>query len=135
MRKIILIPLCLIFLISFSDCANKNNAPQLTPAAVTAYNKTQFSDAIGSLQLAAENATTTIDTKTNKPLLKVNTARIIVQFCVGANKTLAASDTGWLASIQAAYQDAKSQLSPSELITFGPYLDTFEIVLSAVTGS
>ena len=48
----------LISLLSSSllGCATTQNAPNLTPLAVTQYNLTQLVDAIGILQTSAENA-------------------------------------------------------------------------------
>lgn len=128
MKKLLLIPLLLI-LSSCASTATTANTPQLTPTARTEYNLIPLVNAVGFLQTAAENATTTIDTKTNRPLLSVNTARKVVQFCVTTNQTLQQVPNGWYASINVAYQSLKSSLTPDELTKFGTYLSSFELVL------
>ena len=116
----------LAFLLSASaaSCATVSNAPALTPVARNAYNLTQLVDAIGILQTTAENSVP-------NNVLSVNTARIIVEFCVLANTTIGQVPNGWYATVKADYQVMKSQLSVEELKRFGLYLITFEVILNS----
>ena len=123
MKKLFLISL----LILSSACATTQNAPNLTPLAVTQYNLTQLVDAIGILQTSAENAVPA-------NILPVNTARLIVQFCVTANTTIGQVPNGWYVSVNTAYLNVKLQLTPNELIKFGPYLASFEVVFNTFKG-
>lgn len=123
--------LLLSILLATSACASNAtpaNTPQLTPTARTEHNLTPLVNAVGSLQTAAENATTTVDN--GKPLLSVNTARKIVQFCVATNQALQQVPNGWYSAINTAYQSLKSSLSADELLKFGSYLFSFELVLA-----
>lgn len=117
MRKLIL-----IILLS-SACATAQNAPNLTPVARNAYNLTQLVDAVGILQTTAENSVP-------NGVLKVNTARLIVQFCVTTNTTIQQIPNGWFYIVTAAYTNTKQQLTSDELNKFGPYLSTFETILN-----
>ena len=123
----------LIALLS-SACANTTNSPQLTPIARTEFNLTKVVDALGTLQLAAENATKTIDPKTNKSILSVNSARKIVQFTVAANTTIGQTPNGWYAIVSKAYNEAKNSLSADELVKFLPWMNSFELVLASFNG-
>lgn len=107
-----------------SNCATTQNAPNLTPAQINQYNLTTLVNAIGTLQTAAENAVPT-------NILKFNTARLIVQFTVGANTAIAASPNGWKATVGASYTYTKSQLTVDELNKFSIYLAAFETVLNS----
>ncbi len=122
MRKS-LIPVLLLSL-SLSSCATATNAPQLTPVARNAYNLTQLVDAIGILQTTAENSVP-------NGVLKLATARLIVQFCVDANTTIGAMPNNWYTVVKTAYGSIKSQLTPDELNKFGIYLATFETILNS----
>ena len=121
MRLNRLVPILL--LLSLSSCATATNAPNLTPLARNAYNLTQLVNSIGILQTAAENAVTA-------KILPVDGARLIVQFCVIANTAIGQTPNGWQATVLSAYQGTKAQLTPDELIKFGPYLTSFELVLN-----
>jgi hypothetical protein len=127
LKKLIIIGL----IIGLNGCANSTNAPQLTPVARTEFNLTKLVDALGALQLAAENASKTVDPKTNKTILSVNSARTIVQFTVVANTTIGQTPNGWYATVSTGYNAAKASLSIDELTKFQPYLNTFELVLAA----
>ena len=108
----------------FSGCATTTNSPNLTPVARNAYNLTQLVDAIGILQTSAEASVP------NK-VLPVNTARLIVQFCVAANTTIGQVPNGWVPVVKTAYATTKSQLTPDELNKFAGYLSAFEIILNS----
>jgi len=120
--------LLLALLLSTPACATSQNAPQLTPQARTDHNLTPVVDGIGALQLAAENATTTLDN--GKPILPVATARKIVQFCVDANTTLGTAGATWCATLGPAYRGMKHQLTTAEAQAMAPYFTTFEAVLA-----
>lgn len=105
------------------------NIPNLTPEAQHKYTLTQVIDAIGALQMAAENAVVTVDHAGNR-LLSFASARRIVQFCVDANTAIGNSPNGWYSTVKSTYDTAKSQLTPQELTQFGSYLTTFEMVLA-----
>ncbi len=123
MKRILQFSLLTSLLLS-SGCATANNAPTLTPIARNAYNLTQLVDAIGILQTTAENSVP-------NGVLKVNTARTIVQFCVAANTTIGATPNGWYATVKAAYTSMKASLTQDELSKFGIYLATFETILNS----
>ena len=126
MKKI----LVLILVIGLSGCAPKNIV--LTPVAQQAYTLDQVVNGVGTLQLAAENATITYDTN-GLPLLSVNTARLVVAFCVAANQAL--GSTGLVAGVKTAYTTLKGQFTSAELIKFGAALTIFEVVLNGFVGA
>lgn len=111
--------------IAVLSCATTQNAPPTyTPTTINQYNLTQLSNAIGTLQTAAENAVP-------KAILNINTARLIVQFCVGANTAIATSPNGWKATVNTSYTYMKSQLSPVDLMKFNLEFAAFELVLNS----
>jgi hypothetical protein len=127
MKKIILsLAVCLSILPGYS-CASKMPA-SYTPQTKKLYVLTDVVNGIGTLQLAAENAVPA-------GKLKVNSARIIVQFCVGANTAIGQSPNGWYNTVNIAYQYAKNQLTSDELNKFQVELAAFEIVLNSFAGS
>lgn len=108
-----------------NGCATSQNAPaSYTPDTIQKYNLTQLSNAIGTLQLAAENAVP-------KKILPLNTARLIVQFCVGANQAIVASPSGWKATVNSSYTYMKSQLTEADRTKFAVELTAFEVVLNS----
>lgn len=124
MKKLFLKIFLVLTFTNVGCLATPANSPNLTPVARNAYNLTQLVDAIGILQTTAENSVP-------NGVLKVNTARLIVQFCVTANTTIGASPNGWYSSVSVGYKVTKSQLSVDELARFKVYLDVFETILNS----
>lgn len=109
------------------NCAAKMPASYTTQTKKL-YVLTDVVNGIGTLQLAAENAVPA-------GKLKVNSARVIVQFCVGANTAIGQSPNGWYPTVNTAYQYAKNQLSAYELSRFQLELAAFELILNSFAGS
>jgi hypothetical protein len=97
-----------------------------TSQTKTLYVLTDVVNSIGTLQTAAENAVPA-------NILPQNTARNIVQFCVDANTTIGQVPNGWYAVVNTSYIKLKAKLTPSELVSFGPALAIFEVVLNSFT--
>lgn len=121
MKKLVFI---LILAASVVSCATQTSAPNLTPVARNAYNLTQLVNSIGILQTTAENSVP-------NNVLKLNTARSIVEFCVWANTTIGQTPNGWFATVKTGYTTMKNLLTQDELNKFGIYLTTFEVVLNS----
>lgn len=127
MKRFILAVALLSFSIVNINCVSK--APSsYTPQTKKLYVLTDVVNGVGVLQMAAENAVP-------QNILKVNSARIIVQFCVDANTSIGQAPNGWYAVVSTAYYRAKGQLSADELNKFGGYLAAFEVVLNSFSGS
>lgn len=108
-----------------SGCATSKNAPPTyTPTIINQYNLTQLSNSIGTLQTAAENAVP-------KGILPVNSARLIVQFCVGANIAISESPNGWKTTVNKSYTYLKSQLSVADQMKFSLEFTAFELVFNS----
>lgn len=92
--------LCLTLGLTFSGCAHPTFQ---SPTAQKAYTADQVVVRLNELQGAAIDA--------NKAgALDVDTTRVIVQFCVAGNRTLAAVPQGWPATIQAAWRGVKPNI-------------------------
>jgi hypothetical protein len=74
-----------------------------TPQGHAAYTADQIVLRVNELQNAAIQAQAT-------GALPTATARTIVEFCVSADKTLAATPSGWQATVGAAWAEAKTKL-------------------------
>lgn len=122
MKRLLLIPLLLVL----SSCASKMPT-SYTPQTKQLYVLTDVVDGLGTLQTAAENA---VPAK----ILKLSTARLIVQFTVAANTTIGQTPNGWYASVNAAYLQLKEDLPQSEIDNFQYAFDAFELVLNSFSG-
>jgi hypothetical protein len=126
MKKFILIPVICLSILGGATCASKM-PPSYTPQTKQLYILTDVVNGIGTLQVAAENA---VPAK----ILSVNSARVIVQFCVSANTTIGQTPNGWYTVVNTAYLQAKKQLTVDEQTKFSGYLIAFEIILNSFLG-
>ena len=115
----------LILLLTIS-CISKMPA-SYTPTTRQQYILTDVQNGIGTLQLAAENAVPA-------NILRLSTARLIVQFCVTANQTIIQTPNGWYATVNTAYQSLKKQIPQNDIDNFGYAFDAFELVLNSFSG-
>jgi hypothetical protein len=127
MKKFFSLFLVAIALTFSTNCTSKMPATY-TQQTKTLYVLTDVVNGIGTLQMAAENA---VPAK----ILSVNSARVIVQFCVAANTAIGQSPNGWYATVNTLYQTAKKQLTATELQQFGSYLVAFELILNSFSGA
>jgi hypothetical protein len=127
MKKIILSLAVCLSIFSVAACAAKMPA-NYTPQTKQLYILTDVVKGIGVLQLAAENAVT-------QKILSINSARVIVQFCVDANTTIGQTPNGWYTSVNTAYQLAKNRLTLDEQTKFGGYFIAFELILNSFAPS
>ena len=126
MKKFILIPIICLSILSGATCASKMPS-SYTPQTKKLYILTDVVNGIGTLQTAAENA---VPAK----ILSVNSARVIVEFCVSANTIIGQSPNGWFSLVNSAYIQAKLKLTPTEVQNFSVYLTAFEIILNSFSG-
>ena len=89
--------------LSLSACAHPSTA-NLSPAGHVAYTADQITARVNELENSAiaANASGALD---------LHTTRTLVEFSVKADQTLAATPSGWLATVTAAWQAAKASLS------------------------
>lgn len=97
MRHLIIVVACCIML---SGCAP---VTVQTPAGRTAYTADQIALRVNELENAAIQANAT-------GALPVATTRTLVEFAVSADQTLAATPTGWLATVTTAWNAAKAKI-------------------------
>ena len=100
MKRFLLFLLLPLLLVGLAGCAPKN-APIVTPQGQTAYTADQIVIRVNELQATA------IQAEANGGL-PTNTTRVIVQFCVSADKTLAATPSGWGVTVAKAWDEAKA---------------------------
>ena len=121
-----LIPvLCAIIL--WTGCAAP--ATIVTPQGQAAYTADQIVTRINELQnvaIAAEQAKS----------VPTDTVRVIVSFCVGADKTLAAVPSGWQATVYQAWQASKNQIPPAQLANpaIVAAVSAVDVALAAIGG-
>jgi hypothetical protein len=106
-----LLLLVLTLMLPTAGCAPKA-APIVTPQGQTAYTADQIVIRVNELQAAA------IQAEANGGL-PTNTTRVIVQFCVSADKTLAATPSGWGATVAKAWNEAKANPALKPYLTNG----------------
>ena len=65
-----------------------------------------------------------------------DTVRVIVSFCVGADKTLAAVPSGWQATVYQAWQASKNQIPPAQLANpaIVAAVSAVDVALAAIGG-
>lgn len=121
MKRLILC-LCL----SLSACA----APVTitTPQGQAAYKADQVVVRVNELMNAAMSANAA-------KALPDATTRLIVQFCVDADKTLAATPAGWQATIGAAWQALKGQIPPQTNPSVLAAINAADVVLATLGGN
>lgn len=115
-----------LFVLSNISCASKM-PDSYNQQTKTLYVLTDVVNSIGTLQMAAENAVP-------QKILKLNDARIIVQFCVDANTTIGQYPNGWYSIVNTAWLQAKAHLDQDELNKFAGAIAAFEIVLNSFSG-
>lgn len=123
MKRFFVTVAAVVCLVTVNGCTSKMPATY-TQQTKTLYVLTDVVNGIGTLQVAAENA---VPAK----VLSLNSARIVVQFCVAANTAIGQSPNGWYATVNTLYQTTKKQLTADELQKFGGYLVAFELVLNS----
>lgn len=118
-----LFPLLLVGLLSISAC----HAPVTiqTPAGAVAYTADQVVQRVNELQSA-------VITANSGGALPDATTRMIVSFCVAADKTLGATPSGWQATLTQAWQATKAQLPPITNPAVASAIGAVDIVLAAL---
>lgn len=121
--KYLLLVLCL----SLSACA----APVTitTPQGKVAYTADQIVLRVNELQNAAIAANATVP-----PSLPTATTRIIVEFCVSADKTLAATPAGWQATLATGWNAAKAKIGTPSNPAIVSAMSALDVVLAAFGG-
>lgn len=109
--------------LTFSAC----HAPVTitTPQGHAAYTADQIVVRVNELQNAAIAAN-------QQQALPLATTRAIVEFCVGADKTLAALPSGWQASLLAAWTSTKASLPPTSNVAISSALALVEAAIQGV---
>lgn len=93
----------LVILLAASACAPPPTI--VTPQGQTAYRADQIVVRVNELEKAAIAANA-------QGQLSTDTTRLIVTFCVDADKTLAATPTGWQATVRTGWATLKVSLPP-----------------------
>lgn len=105
-------------------CAHANTS-QLSAAGNAAYTADQIVVRVNELEnaaIAADAARTLSDTET----------RTIVEFCVAADKTLAAVPDGWRATVLQAWKAAKAKLPMTPNTAIAAAVAAMDLVLGAL---
>jgi len=121
----ILFALCML---AFVSCASA--PPSLSPAATTAFKKTQVIKAIDLLRDVAIDANAQ-----TPPLVSTATTRKIVEAHRTALLTIRASDSGWAAAVGATLDTLSHDPSflPEEVSRFAPYFSLIAAVITQVS--
>jgi hypothetical protein len=99
---------CAAALVLQAGCASKIPPTVVTPQGKAAYTADQVVIRVNELQNAAIQAEAS-------HALPTSTTRIIVTFCVAADKTLATVPAGWQQTIATAWAQAKQQIPAKDL--------------------
>lgn len=97
-----------------------------TPQGKIAYTADQIVQRVNELENAAIKAN-------GAGQLSLDTTRIIVEFCVGADKTLAQTPAGWQASVQAAWTAARAKI-PTTNPAIASAVSAVDVVLAIEGG-
>lgn len=98
-----------------------------TPQGNVAYTADQIVVRINELQNAAIAANAAVP-----PALPTATTRVIVQFCVTADKTLAATPAGWPATLLTAWTATKAQIPAQTNPSILAAISAVDVVLGSV---
>jgi hypothetical protein len=99
-----------------------------TPQGQTAYKADQVVVRVNELMNTAIQANA-------GNALPTDTTRTIVEFCVGADKTLAAAPAGWQASVQAAWLATKPKLAGITNPAVVAAMSAVDVVLAVAGGA
>lgn len=99
----------------------------VTPQGVTAYKSDQIVVRVNELMNASIAANAAVP-----PGLDTNTTRIIVRWCVTADQTLAATPTGWQATLQAGWTATKTTLPPITNPVIAAAMSAVDLVLAGI---
>lgn len=99
-----------------------------TPAGKAAYTADQVAVRVNELERA------TIDAQA-QGALPLETARYLVEFCVGADKTLAAAPSGWQAVVGKAWAETKAKLPPVTNPLILSAINAVDVVLASYGGN
>jgi len=124
MKKLILIGL----LIASSSACAKNYPPTYTADVKQKYILLDVINAIGILQVTAEEAVP-------KNIIPFDDARLIVKFTVFANLMISQTKVGWYATVQTAYAELKRDLPQKVLDDFGYAFTAFEAIFTSYLGN
>ena len=102
-QRLRLTPVLLVLLLAGAACAPPVTV--VTPQGQTAYKADQVVLRVNELMNASIAANAAVP-----PALDTNTTRILVQFCVAADQTLAAAPAGWPQTLSTAWASTKAQL-------------------------
>lgn len=97
----------------------------VTPQGQVAYKADQIVVRVNELMNAAISANAA-------NALPTDTTRIIVEFCVSADKTLAATATGWQQTVSTAWAQAKAKLPPISNPAIASAISAVDVVLASV---
>ena len=97
----------------------------VTQAGKTAFTADQIVVRVNELENAAIQANSTGG-------LPVATTRIIVEFCVSADKTLKATPAGWQATVATAWKQAKAKIPPQTNAAVQSAISAVDVVLASL---
>jgi hypothetical protein len=116
-----------ISLIVISQSCARNFPPNYDNVTKQKYELLDVVNAIGILQLSAEDAVP-------KKILQFDDAKMIVKFCVDANLIISQTKPGWYANVQTAYAVLKKELPQTVIDNFGYAFSAFETVFASYAG-
>ncbi len=116
----------LVLALTVSGCVPKSLAPEAKPA----YAADQIVLRVNELQAAAIQANAAVP-----PALSEAQTRVIVEFTVSADRTLAAVPQGWYATVRAAWLEARKKLADQvKNPIVSAAMDAVDAVLDALKG-
>lgn len=124
MKSLILVLCLVVGFVAAPGCASKA-PPNLTPVGLHAYTADQVAVRVAELQNAAIAAEAS-------GAMPTATARIIVQFAVGAAVTLKAVPTGWPQTLATAWAATKAQIGPITSPLLATAAGALDVVIAGV---
>lgn len=102
--------------------------PNLTPASVDDFHKTQAIKALDQIRdiAIAANATT-------PPQMATASTRLVVSFHEATVKTIQAAGSGWPATIQVAVDNFAKGLPPADATVIAPYVALIDALLKGLS--
>ncbi len=121
--------LCLVMLVVLLAGAACAPPPVtvVTPQGQTAFKADAAVIRVNELMNAAIAANATVP-----PGIDTNTTRILVQFCVAADQTLAQTPAGWAATLQAAWTATKAQLPAVQNLVVVAAMSAVDLVVGGL---
>lgn len=122
-RSIRLAGAALVFLLAGAGCAPPVTV--VTPQGRTAYNADQVVVRVNELMNAAIAANA-------NAALPTDQTRTIVQFCVTADQTLAATPAGWPTTLRTAWTSTKAQLPAVQNLVVVAAMRAVDVVMEGL---